>query len=77
MRMSSGAIFSRVIRLQPCRPGGGGKGIAPAPFVYRDRGSSSAGTTATGERLEGRRHGRHHRRADPAPTTSMAVIAAS
>ena len=31
MSIASVAILSSVIRLQPCRPGGGGKGIAPDP----------------------------------------------
>jgi hypothetical protein len=33
MGIPSVAILSRVIRLQPYRPGGGGKGIAPDPFA--------------------------------------------
>lgn len=33
MSIPSGAILSRTIRLQPCRPDRGGKGIAPDPFV--------------------------------------------
>jgi ABC-2 type transport system ATP-binding protein len=42
MSISSVAILSRAIRPQPCRPGGGGKGIAPGAGLLTVTGLESS-----------------------------------